>query len=470
MRTRRDQVQAYRFVTRRIVSAMLSGEPEAVERPMRRLGLSVFASAMVAALLVAAAGIWGLVTNQGRELGDDDLLVIEADTFTRYVYLDGHLHPVTNLASIRLILSDPAPDPRRNVSPGTLRDVPRGPTLGIPHAPDALPDAADLVVLPWRLCSVPPTAESPRPQTTLVMGEVVADGADPGDEALYVSDGDTRYLLLDNRLLRITHDVAPVALGLSALSPTEIGTPLVNALMTGPDLDVVRPPGFGEDTDFEINDRIAQVGFIYFTAGQHYVMTRDGLRPVGAMTVALRTSIGAAQVRDITGGEVSRYLYTNEPLEPAGYPMEVPQVRAATGQSPTICAVYRSGEEADGAIEVEIHPTAPDGLTPSIELRQTDRDVVAAADRLRLPPGHGALVRAAGPTGEAASGATVYLITDEGAKFPISTPAAQAALGYREVEPVPVPIDLLELLPTGPTLDIEFANRAVEWVPAQHTG
>jgi type VII secretion protein EccB len=470
MRTRRDQVQAYRFVTRRIVSAMLSGEPEAVERPMRRLGLSVFASAMVAALLVAAAGIWGLVTNQGREFGDDDLLVIEADTFTRYVYIDGLLHPVTNLASIRLILNDPAPDPRRNVSPRTLRDVPRGPTLGIPDAPDVLPRADDLVGLPWRLCSVPPTAESPRPQTTLVMGDEVADGDSLGDEALYVADSGTRYLLLDNRLLRIMHDVAPVALGLSAASPAEIGTPLVNAIMTGPDLDVVRPPGFGEDTAFEINDRIAQVGFIYFTAGQHYVMTHDGLRPVGEMTVALRTSIGAAQVRDITGGEVSRYLYTNEPLEPEGFPLEVPEVHTAAGQSPTICAVYRGGDSGHAMTEVEVYPSPPGGLTPSMQLRQTDRDVVAAADRLRLRAGQGALVRAAGPTGEAASEATVYLITDEGMKFPISTPAAQAALGYGGVDPVPVPADLLDLIPTGSTLDIDAARQVAGSVPAEAAG
>ena len=465
MRTRRDQVQAYRFVTRRIVSAMLSGEPEAVERPMRRLGLSVLASAMVAALLVAAAGIWGLVTNQGREFGDQDLLVIEADTFTRYVYLDGHLHPVTNLASIRLILNDPTPDLRRNVSPGTLREVPRGPTLGIADAPDALPDAEDLVGPPWRLCSVPPTAESPRPQTTLVMGEEVPAGDGLGDEALYVSDGDTRYLLLDNRLLRIMHDVAPVALGLSAVSPTEIGTPLVNAIMTGPDLDVVRPPGFGENTDVEINDQVAQVGSIYFTAGQHYVMTRDGLQPLGEMTVALQTSIGAAEVRDITGGEVSRYQFTNEALEPDGYPLQVPEMHTAAGQSPTICAVYRGGNAGGAMTEVELYPFPPEGLAPSMQLRQTGRDVVAAADRLRLRPGHGALVRAAGPTGQVTGAATVYLVTDAGVKFPISTPEAQAALGYRGVEPTPVPSDLLELIPTGSTLDIDAARQVTDSVP-----
>ena len=54
MRTRRDQVQAYRFVTRRIVSALLSGDPETNELPMRRLGMAVFGSVIAAAVVLGA--------------------------------------------------------------------------------------------------------------------------------------------------------------------------------------------------------------------------------------------------------------------------------------------------------------------------------------------------------------------------------------------------------------------------------
>ena len=37
MWTRREQHQAYRFLSRRIVSTMLAGEPEGTEVPMRTL-------------------------------------------------------------------------------------------------------------------------------------------------------------------------------------------------------------------------------------------------------------------------------------------------------------------------------------------------------------------------------------------------------------------------------------------------
>ena len=67
MQSRRDQLQAYRFVTRRIVSAMLSGEPETTERPMRRFGLAVFGTSedLETALLRAAWALHG-VRNEGQ--------------------------------------------------------------------------------------------------------------------------------------------------------------------------------------------------------------------------------------------------------------------------------------------------------------------------------------------------------------------------------------------------------------------
>ena len=90
MRTRREQMQAYRFVIRRIVAAVLSGEPETLDRPMRRFGISLFVSAMVGVIGFAAFGIYGLIANPGRAL-EDDTLVIERGTGSIYVYLDGRL-------------------------------------------------------------------------------------------------------------------------------------------------------------------------------------------------------------------------------------------------------------------------------------------------------------------------------------------------------------------------------------------
>src|SRR5690606_39555637 len=79
-------------------------------------------------------------------------------------------------------LSLPDALPIYNVSRATLRNIPRGPTLGIAGAPDALPLADELVELPWQLCSVPPTTDSPAPETTLVVGEEIPGGSSPGED------------------------------------------------------------------------------------------------------------------------------------------------------------------------------------------------------------------------------------------------------------------------------------------------
>ena len=64
MWSRREQHHAYQFLTRRITSAMLSGEPDSNELPMRRFGVALFSGVAVALLLLntlpTAIVTWGV--------------------------------------------------------------------------------------------------------------------------------------------------------------------------------------------------------------------------------------------------------------------------------------------------------------------------------------------------------------------------------------------------------------------------
>lgn len=124
MRTRRDQVQAYRFVTRRIVSALLSGDPETTNLPMRRLGMAVFGSVITAAVVLGGVGAYGQLTGNTAPL-NDQTLVIERETGATYVFMSGQLHPTLNYASARLILDKPDAEVR-TMSQAALRDRSRG--------------------------------------------------------------------------------------------------------------------------------------------------------------------------------------------------------------------------------------------------------------------------------------------------------------------------------------------------------
>ena len=109
MQTRREQVRAYRFVTRRVVSALLSGEPETTDLPMRRLSIAIFGSAMLAIIVFAGIGAYALLKS-GHGQPTDSALIIERETGARFVYLDDHLlYPVRNYASARLLLGKPDP-------------------------------------------------------------------------------------------------------------------------------------------------------------------------------------------------------------------------------------------------------------------------------------------------------------------------------------------------------------------------
>src|SRR3954471_4693726 len=121
MRTRSEQVQAHRFVTRRIASALLSGEPGTTALPMRRLGLAIFGSVMLATIVFAVFGIYGQIRPGGGSLTENSI-VIERESGARFVYLQGRLYPVLNYASARLIMGSPTPTVA-TVSSSKLRDI-----------------------------------------------------------------------------------------------------------------------------------------------------------------------------------------------------------------------------------------------------------------------------------------------------------------------------------------------------------
>ena len=69
------------------------------------------------------------------------LVILDSDGGGRYVLDNGGvLHPVTNLASARLLANGVK---TVSVTTALLRNSPRGATLGIANAPDMLPDPAE---------------------------------------------------------------------------------------------------------------------------------------------------------------------------------------------------------------------------------------------------------------------------------------------------------------------------------------
>jgi hypothetical protein len=57
---------------------------------------------------------------------------------------------------------------------------------------------------------------------------------------------------------------------------------------------------------------------------------------------------------------------------------------------------------------------------------------------------------------------TVYLITDQGVRYPVGGADALKALGYGTVRPAPLAPAVLALFPVGPLLDMASAGQVAQ--------
>ncbi|MEV0135859.1 type VII secretion protein EccB [Dactylosporangium sp. NPDC050688] len=460
MVARYEQVRAYRFVTRRIVSAMLSGEPESNELPVRRLGMSLFGSLLVGMIVLAVVGVYGFINPSGGKPAENDI-VIERESGARYVFIEGRLHPVLNFTSARLIVGNPSPKVR-TMSHKSLVNLPVGPPVGIRDAPDPPPPKNALLGLPWNVCGVRVTGAG-EAATQLVIGRTPSGGVPLGEQALLVSTSTGNdlplYLLWHDHRLRIADRTTLTALELASITPMRIDPALLDAVTAGPDLAAPRLPGAGQPSPKKIAGANADVGAVYRSGQQYYVVTRTGLAAIGAVSAALLLANGKPAV-EISATQTAQVLDTT-PVEPEGFPQTKPAIRADTADT-TLCAQFGTAAAGGrGTPALALYGPGSEQLTLDPD-RSTVR-TATTADQVTLAEGHGALAQAL-PGGGAQATGTVYLITDQGIRYPLQDTGevkAQAALGYEGVTPVGVPASLLALVPRGPTLDPEAARKFV---------
>lgn len=465
MPTRREQLQGYRFVTRRIVAAMLSGEPETDMLPMRRLGLAAFASFMIGTIIFAGVGVYGVLRPGGKDSWQKEgALVIERESGARYIYQQGELHPVLNYASARLIVGAAEP---QQVSANSLRGVPRGAATGIVGAPDSVPDPSALLGMPWIVCSSPRYASSTSALATeLMVGRALPGGKGPGSAGLLVTDGNpqgTVYLLWNDERFKVPNDTALASLGLTGADRSVVGTAMLSAVPQGPDLDIPNIPGKGEPGK-TVDGTERKVGDVLQSGDVYYVLLRDGLVSIHEVTAKLL--LGGAQPTQVPASAVAGDLNSRSKVEDPSFPKKVPRIATLGGSQPAVCAAFEgTKKDATGdSVQLRLYSETPAALKPDPNAaRETSgpADGGPVADRIVVPGGRGALVREEPQPGVTA-GTTIYLVTDQGHKYALVKSEKKDAtqlLGYSGKKPVAVPKALLDLVPTGPALDPDEALK-----------
>src|SRR5215472_780800 len=202
-------------MTQRMSQALLCGEPDSRNRPLRRMYAASACSvllAVIAAGVFAALGLFLPGSAQVTGLNKPGTLVVDTDTATAFVpCVGGELCPAVNLASALLALDSPGATRRVTVTTAQLAGYAIGPAVGIAGLPPVLPAASALVRGPWSVCAAG--------GSTVLVGGVSTRGRalGPSDAALVSAHGG-EWLLWDSTRLAIQPAVAQTLFGAGPVS------------------------------------------------------------------------------------------------------------------------------------------------------------------------------------------------------------------------------------------------------------
>jgi type VII secretion protein EccB len=451
--SRQDQLHSYQFSVQRVVSALVLRESDPAQSPFRRVAGATLAGLLLAGLSLAGVAVYGvLAPGGGTDWRDGTAVIVERESGARYVYGDGVLHPVPNYTSALLVIGSPQAHPV-TVARSSIDGVPRGVPLGIAGAPDPLPDRDRLLGGPWTLCSTRPP-EGVR--STLYIGQSPAGGAPlPDGTGLLLSAPDrTSYLVWRHTRYRVA-PAALAALAWGAETLTPVAPAFVNSIAAGPDLVAPAVPGRAGPSKVD-GARVGQV-FVETVPGggrQYAVAVPDGLAALSQLQAALLLADPATAAvqgqtgpRELSPAEFSARLVA-PPLTPTGDrapPPTIPPLAHPQSVERGLCTT------TGGALALDVplgDPGVPIGPGPGPGL-----PAAAHADRVVIGAGHGVLVSALPAPG------ALSLVSELGVRYPLPGADVPTMLGYQGVTPVPVPANLVALLPVGPALDPATARR-----------
>jgi type VII secretion protein EccB len=523
--TRRDQVQAHTFMVGRLVSALLRGEPDLATPPLRRTTLGLIVGCILGVIAVGGCTVYGIIRpSQSTAWRHPGTLIVDKQTGTRYVLAGGRLHPVLNYASARLLLGRTMTVAL--VPAATLASLPHGGPVGIPGAPDALPagtgSGSGSGSARWLVCAgAAGGAGAQSPTLSVRIGP--DDGARPlpADRAVLVRDaGGTTYLVWRGSRLRLAAPWVGRALGYDTSAALAVRDGWLGVLPAGPDLGAPAVARRGAPGPV-LDGRPTVVGQLFGvpdpsgSAGDRhlYLLTADGLLPVshtGATLVLADPASTAAYgghpaaVRALSPAALAAARVLPSRADAAALPPDPPALLADPARSPCVrvlaggdtvslatvpatatatatarvpaTAAPAAGAAASGAASSGVPasgaaksgaaiPGAATAGAASSGAAQPGAPASAAADRVEVAPGSGALVRPRPAPGTASpdqaspdqagpdqAAPACYLLTEDGTLFPIADVVAAGDLGYDPDAAVGVPADLLALLPAGPVL------------------
>lgn len=399
------QVSGHKFVRRRVEHALVMGDTRMISDPLERRSRAAIFGLVMLLLVSAGAGLMAFIK---PSIDPGQAAILESDSGALFVRLGAQVHPVTNLASARLITGKNE-DPAR-ISDSVLLESPIGAKLGLPEAPELIAQSLPEKTW-WVVCHSSRDAEiavqvldRPLPVLQDSQGVVMHVG---GNEYVVTKEG--RRLLPDpfsaeGRVLRRRLDI-------DASTPRWAPPPEVARLIR-------ELPA----------SQIPREGSVLRAGTDSWWARPEGIQPVSAVQADMMADMG------MTLSSVEREdIAQRQDASPA--PVHLPE-RIPQWVSPEVLCV----DGASGELSIK-------GQMAGVQI---SGDSVATRFRgLQL----GSVVVESGTgTRVISESGTVYLLPDD---------AARAALGLPE-QSFDVSWEVLRLLPQGSELTAQAAQVPLE--------
>ncbi|GGU63374.1 type VII secretion protein EccB [Lentzea flava] len=520
--TTKSQVQAYQFVLRRMQSALVRRDAVMLHDPMRNHSRATAVGVVLGVVGLLGFLVYGLFSPAPR-LDDQTQIAISKETGQVYV-VDAspkRLIPMTNLASARLLwYSRNNPDQQAGggdapggtansgqpqvaggepklVSEATLAGLPRGRLTGLPDAPDVLPKPDLRIDAQWSVCDTLALDKFREDQAaenqikTSVIAGVSGGNPELGDEAVLVQQrtgAKKAYLIykkpqqlkdISSSTVRaevdLKNDKALNALKLKGKTPRAISTALLNAIPEVAPLNAPVIPNQGKKATYitEANVNIGELVEVERSAGSELMVAlEDGFQTVDE-TVGdlLRWSYSNnKQAIKLSPSAIADHKDPAKPLKLDSYPAKIPTTLEANANNTVVCLGWKA--ENYGAENPSEHTSVTIGskLPGPKEMTPVELNAAGAGgeivDQFMMLPGKQAVVRASQSVGDFGTG-PAQIVTGRGVRYGIPDAGTAAALGLDGTFP-PAPNQILSLLPMGPQLNKNEANRSYDAItPAQ---
>ncbi|MFC9995485.1 type VII secretion protein EccB [Nocardia sp. NPDC127526] len=471
--TTRAQVNGYLFLVHRLVHALVQRDVRMLHDPMRAQARSLSIGVVLAILGTCTSLILAFVRPQGA-IGDSTIFVGKSSG-ALYVKLHDELHPVLNLASARLITG--AAENPTSIADAKLASLPRGPIMGIPGAPQALPGPAG-TASNWALCDALPAESGPSGvPTTTVIAAPPRLGPDSGglrpDQALLVTRDTTTYLLYDGKRARVdpADPVMAEALGLKPGLARPVSAGLLDSTVAVPPLAPPQIPQVGGLGVWRYGGlRIGTVIEVqHINSTDYYVIVPEGIQQISAFAAEVlrdANSTGTAQITAVPPDALQGAPVVDT-IPMGWFPTTRPDIVTAD-RAPVICSAWATaGDNTRATLRLLTGESLP--LGPA----QKPVDMVAAgqdgsANSVYLPPTTGIYVQATGIEPGSTRRDSLFYVADNGVRYGIPDAATAKMLGF-DGPPQPAPWQILGRLVPGPTLSRSAAlvNRDTLVDPAQ---